>query len=509
MAMTNLATKSVKAAGWVGMSQAVRLVLQFVVNVMLARLLRPSDFGLLAMVVVFTNLAWVFVEFGLSSALIQKQDLTEEHIHSSFWFNLAMGLGLTVLFAASAPFIASFYESPRLLPIIIAIAPTFLIFSFGIIPTSLLTKSLRFKPLAISETVAFILGGSAAVTMAFLGLGVWSLVWQQIIAALVSVFMLWSFTRWRVRFVFKWSRLKDLLGFGLNLTGFNFVNYFSRNLDNMLIGKYLGSAPLGFYNLAYKLLLFPINNIALVLGRVMFPSLSSIQSDKARTRSAYVRANKFIVTITLPLMVGLFILAPEFIKAFFGSKWEDAIPLVQILAIVGMMQPISHTTGWIYMSQGRTEIMFRWNLVYLAVTALGFVVGLRWGVEGVAAGYATTSYLLIYPGLAIPFRLVDLKIRHFMRQLVMIFISSGVMGITVLGTRYLLEKAGMRSEMLLLLLCVAVAIVTYSAVLYLLDRTILPEVLNLLKQARMKGSPATELESAGETKHGSGGLPGK
>jgi PST family polysaccharide transporter len=272
----DLTTKTVQGVGWTGTSQFIRLLLQLGITAILARLLTPTDFGLLAMVVVFTNLVMIFRDFGLTAALIQRKGVTEEHLSSSFWINILTGLLLAFLLAALAPVIAYFYGEDRLTLIIIVLASTFFISSFGIVQTALFTKELNFKPLAVIEILAVAISGTIAVFMAFSGFGVWSLVWQQVISSFVIVISLWTLSSWRPKILFQWQRVKELLGFGLNLTGFSFVNYFNRNLDNLLIGKFLGSASLGFYNLAYQLLLFPLSNISSVIGRVMFKAVCVI-----------------------------------------------------------------------------------------------------------------------------------------------------------------------------------------------------------------------------------------
>ena len=487
-----LTTKTVQGVGWTGTSQFIRLLLQLGITAILARLLTPTDFGLLAMVVVFTNLVMIFRDFGLTAALIQRKGVTEEHLSSSFWLNILTGLLLAFLLAALAPAIAYFYGEDRLTLIIIVLASTFFISSFGIVQTALFTKELNFKPLAIIEILAVAISGTVAVVLAFSGFGVWSLVWQQVISSFVIVISLWTLSSWRPKFLFRWQRVKELLGFGLNLTGFSFVNYFNRNLDNLLIGKFLGSAPLGFYNLAYQLLLFPINNISQVIGRVMFPSLSAIQDDKSSVRNIYIKGTRYIAAVTFPLMMGLLVVAPQFIMVVFGSQWERSIFLVQILALVGLMHSIGTTVGWIYQSQGRTDIMFRWGIFSVAVIAIAFVLGLRGDVEGVTVAYAIASLLLAYPSFAIPFRLIDLKFSHFIKQFSSIFLAMIGMGGIVFAMRFFMENVLGVSDLVTLILTAVVGVVSYAGVLFVLDKNLYREVFLLLKQ--LKPSPPAVIE---------------
>jgi PST family polysaccharide transporter len=326
--------------------------------------------------------------------------------------------------------------------------------------------------------------------MAFSGFGVWSLVWQQVISSFVIVIFLWSFSNWRPKILFRWQRVKELLGFGLNLTGFSFVNYFNRNLDNLLIGKFLGSAPLGFYNLAYQLLLFPLSNISSVIGRVMFPSLSAIQDDKSSVRYIYIKATRYIAAIACPLMMGLLVVAPQFIMVVFGSQWERSIFLVQILALVGLTQPIGATVGWIYQSQGRTDIMFRWGIFSTVVYAMAFIIGLHWNVEGVVIAYAIAGYLITYPAWAIPFKLINLKVGYFIKQFKSIFLATIGMGGIIFAIRLFMKTSMGTTDLVTLVLTAVVGAVSYAGLLFVLDKSLYHEVFQLLKQ--LKPSPLDE-----------------
>ncbi len=479
-----LTTKTVGGIGWSGISQVIRLLFQLGITAILARLITPNDFGLLAMVVIFTNFARIFCDFGLSAALIQRKRLTEEHLSSIFWINVLTGLILAVILAALAPAIAHFYNESRLISIVVVLASTFLISSFGIVQTALFTRELKFRLLVIVEILGVAISGTAAVVLAFSGLGVWSLVWQQVVSSFVIVILLWAFSSWKPKFLFRWQRAKELLGFGLNLTGFSFVNYFSRNLDNLLIAKFLGASPLGFYNLAYQLLLFPLANLSHVVGRVMFPSLSIIQDDKTKVRYAYMKATRYIAAITFPLMIGLLVIAPQFIRVIFGPQWERSIFMVQILALAALLQSIGTLNGNIYWSQGRTDIQFKVGIIFTILTAFGFVIGLRWDVEGVAIAYAIVTFLLAYPSLAIPFKLIDLKFSHFVRQFDSISSATIGMGGIVFALRFLLQDTLGTANWITLISTVALGVASYTGLLFIFDRMIYREVFQLLRHLK-------------------------
>ncbi len=482
--MNNLRERTVKGIWWVTVAQLLRLFLTFVVTAILARLLEPDDFGLVAMVVVFTNFAAILNDIGLPAALVQKKEITEEQKSSSFWFNLLEGLLITLILIAFSPLIARFYSKSQLMPIVMVLSSTFFISSFGMIQAGLLAKDMDFKKIALIETSSAFVAGAAAVAMAFTGFGVWSLVSQQVITSLVMAVMLFSLCEWKPKPVCRWRPISKLFRFGINLTGFNVINYFSRNLDNLLVGKFLGSISLGFYSLAYRVFLLPLQTISGVVGRVMFPALSTVQGEKARVREVYIRATRLIALVTFPMAVGLLVVAPQFIRIFFGDKWSRTILLIQILALVGLIQSIGTTVGWIYQSQGRTDVMFRWGMFATSLTIAAFFIGLRWDVEGVAIAYAVVSFLLAYPAFYIAFRLIDLNVLGYFRRLGTIVISAAIMGIAAYMLRIFLERSLGLGDIVVFVLTVVMGIMVYMAAILLIDRSLLLDALEALKALR-------------------------
>jgi len=478
----DLKTKTIQGIGWSGISQVVQLLFHFILIAILARLLTPDDFGLLAMTVVFTGFVMIFCDFGITAALVQHKRITEEHLSSSFWINILTGFVLTLLLVISAPLIANFYNESRLTLIISMLSITFFIHSFGAVQTVLFTRELNFKSLAVAEILSVLISGIIAIILAFSGFGVWSLVWQQLSSIFIKVIFLWKFSNWKPKFLFKWQRLKELLGFGLNLTGFSFINYFNRNFDDLLIGKFFGSVSLGFYNLAYQLLLFPLSNISQVIGRVMFPSFSIIQNNKDRISHLYIKATRYIATITFPLMIGLLVVAPQFIKVVFGLQWERSIFLVQIFALSGLLHSLGTTVGWIYQSQGRTDIMFRWGFFSSIIVVTAFIIGLRWNIEGVAVSYAIAGLLLAYPSFAIPFKLIDLKFGYFVKQFKSISLATIGMGGTIFTLSVFMNSILGMSDLIILISTIIIGIISYISILFVLDKSFCREIFYLFKQ---------------------------
>ena len=489
----DLRKKTVKGVTWTIASQAARLLINLVVMVILAHLLNPKDFGLIAMVAVFSNFFFLLNDLGIPSAIIQKKDVTEVDLSSAFWVNLFEGLLITGLFLVLAPVIAGFYSKSVLKPIIMVMSMLFTISSLGMIQSALFSRKMNFKTLAIVEIVSAALGGGVAVTLAATGFGVWSIVFQLLTNALVLAVLLFSLSEWRPRLILRWQPTRRLLGFGLPLLGFNFVNYFNRNLDNLLIGKYLGARQLGYYDVAYKSLLFPLQNVSSVIGRVMFPALSKLEEDKARVRAAYIRATQYIAVITFPLMAGLAVLAPQLVRAALGPKWERAIFLVQVLALIGGLQSLYTTMGWIYLSQGRTGVLFVFGVVMAVVYAGAFVVGLHWQVEGVAVAYVIAFLVLLYPYYAIPFKFIDMKVWYYAKQFKAIALATVGMAAVMVGFRFLFERVLGLGDIVILISVSIIGATCYLGLMLLLDKTFIGGLLRTAREIVSPEAPSKDL----------------
>jgi PST family polysaccharide transporter len=456
----SLRQKTISGLWWSFLSQGGKQVGQFIITVILARLLSPDDFGTLAMVTVFTNFVMIFSEMGMSSALIQKQDVHDRHYYSAFWLNLVVGAGLTVTFMAVSPLIAWFYKKPELIPILSVVALNFLFSSFTIIQQTILTKEMNFKSLAVRDVVAVILAGVIGITLAYCGFGVWSLVCQFLGFTLVNAVLLWRLSAWRPRFQFAMSDIKDIFHFSANLTGFNTVNYFARNIDQLLIGKVLGAEMLGYYSLSYKIMLYPLQNISWMVSRVMFPAFSKIQNDLEKVRNVYLKMVKAISLVTFPLMAWLFAAAPEFVLVFLGDKWGPMVIVIRIFCFCGMIQSISTTMGNIILSQGRTDINLRLGLLGTAASTLAIILGIKGGIVGVALCYTLEQFIWLPYAQSVANSLIKIQFKIFAKQLT----NSAVFSLFLLFLLSFLKASfkGLEYPYQLLLL-IGVTAIVYSA----------------------------------------------
>jgi len=402
----DLRKKTIKGIFWSFLSQGGKQVSQIIIITILARLLSPDDFGTLAMVLVFTNFAMIFSEMGMIGALVQKTDTRDRHYHSAFWLNIIVGIGLTLIFMVSSPLIAWFYKKPELKPILFIVSFNFIFSSFTIVQQAILTKEMDFKSLAIRDIISMILGGIVGIIMAYHGFGVWSLVYQLIVTTLMNACLLWVLSSWRPKFEFAMADIKDIFNFSANVTGFNVLNYFSRNLDQLLIGKFLGPIALGYYSLAYKIMLYPLQNISWVIIKVMFPAFSKIQDNIREMRLNYLKMIKAISLVTFPLMAWLFCVAPEIVHIFIGDKWKPVIILIRIFCFCGVAQSIGTTAGTIYLAKGKVDLQLKLQILGTLNVIIAIFIGLKYGIIGVSLAYTIQAVLWVLINMGIVLKLI-------------------------------------------------------------------------------------------------------
>jgi PST family polysaccharide transporter len=422
---------------WTASSQLVRESLRFIIAVALARLVAPEDFGLVGMVTVFTGFANLFREMGFGSAIIQKQDIEERHLSSIFWLNIIAGISLTGIVGGCAPLLASFYAKPILIPLTLAVSLNFTIGSFNVVHNALMNKNLEFRRLSIIRIGSMLTAGVVAVAMALAGFGVWSLVANSVIAGIVQVVIMWHLSYWRPRFLWNLEAIRELFGFSFNLLGFRIFNYWTNNIDNLLIGKFFTAAVLGIYDRAFGLMRLPVQQIFAVLTSVMFPAFSVIGHDKKKVKEVFLRANRAIALVSFPMMLGLLVVAKPFILTLYGDPWKGVVPILQIFCITGIAQSLGTTVGWIYLSQGRTDLQFHWGIFAGIIRIAAIIVGIKWGIIGVAGALLLVTYVvLLYPGWTIPGRLIGLSFSEIVKNISGPFSCAVIMsaGVAACGT---------------------------------------------------------------------------
>lgn len=440
-------------------------------NVVLARLLAPEDFGLVAMAGVVLGFVDLFRDLGTGAALVRQKTVNPVLQSSVFWLNLAFGITMTLSMMALSPVIAALYREPRVQPVIMVMSLSFLLSSISIVQSGVMTRKMRFDAMAKIELSASALSYVVGIGAALLGQGVWSLVYQILTYTTLSTTLLWIVGDWRPQLVFVWAEVRGIMGYSLNLVGYNVFYYFAQNVDNLLIGRYLGTGALGVYDLAFKLMAFPMQAISAVFGKVMLPYYAQAQDDLPRFRHVFLQVARAIAFVTFPLMIGLFAAREHFVLTVFGADWAPMIPLLAMFAPLAAIRSVLTTTGSIYVATGRADLQLRWGIVSNLVVFAGLAIGLQWGVIGVATGFTVTALLLLYPNFMIPFRLVGLTLPALFKALRPTLLCTALM-LALLFTLDLLvaDRLG-HGAALVLLVCAGV--ISYTIFTWTLNREML------------------------------------
>lgn len=377
--------------------QGVHLVLQVGSTAILARLLAPRDFGLIAMVAAFVAFIGLFRDVGLTQAVTQKADLTHAQASNLFWINAAITLALSGLTILSSPLVVRFYSEPALGPITVVYALFLTMGGFGAMHQAVLVRGLQFKHVVYTEVAGQAIAIVIAVTLAYLGAGYWALVALPGARALAQTIGFWLVSPWAPGKPSRGAGISSLVIFGANVTGFNIVNFLARNLDNILIGWRWGAAALGVYAQAYVLVALPLGQINTPLSRVAVPMLARLQHEPDRYRQAYLRIVGVMCTLAVPIMATAIATADWIIVVVLGPGWGEAADILPWLALAGLFQPLTNTTGWLFMTQERTSEMFKLGIFSSGLAVLSFVIGLPYGALGVAISYALMDVFVRTP----------------------------------------------------------------------------------------------------------------
>ncbi|MGB7442987.1 MAG: MOP flippase family protein [Coleofasciculaceae cyanobacterium] len=482
----SLKQKAMKGVIWSGLQKWGGHVISFSVFLLLARLLQPEDFGLVAMAGVFIAFMKVFLDQGFASAIIQRQEVEQEHLDTAFWVGFGSSLLLMLIAIASAELVASFYQEPELANVIRCLSISFPLKALNSVQSAILTRKFAFKTLAVRSLIAMTVGGTVGATMAFLNFGVWSLVCYQLSTSLVEVIVLWSVSDWRPGLKVSRKHLQELFSYGINVIGLNGLNFLNRYSDNLLIGRFLGSEALGYYTVAYRVLTVLIELLSKTTAQVAFPAFSKLQNEPKRLRNAFYKATQFTSLVSLPAFLGVFALAPEIVEVMFGSQWSPSIPVMQVLTSVGILQTISHFNGPIMMAMGKPGWRLGINTLGTGVNVISFILVVRWGILAVAAAYAVRAYLLSPINLWVLRKLIGVKILTYLNQLTAPLLGSLVMVLAIFGSKQLL--VGWLKDEAILVICITIGIVAYGLTMRLIAPKLFQQVLELVRSVLPKSA---------------------
>lgn len=479
----DISKAAIRGTAWRYVAMFTGKLMVFASTVVLARLLTKDDFGLVGYAVTVIAFLEGISDLGVTAAVIYFPD-DKRRVSTAFWVNQVTGLIFFVIIWFAAPSIAGFFQDDRVVDITRTLALTFPLLSFGYIHESVLLKRLSFKRSFIPSFLRSVTKGVASIAFAFGGFGAWSLIWGQLSGNLIASVAYWVVTPWKPEFIFDMRMAYEMLKYGVVFIGGELIAILLLNLDYLLVGRYLGSEQMGVYTLAFRLPDLLILEFARTLSNVLFPIYSHVrdQSSGGMAR-AFFLATRYISILTIPMGVGLALVAQPFIVVFFGEKWIDAVPVVQGIAIYATLLSIVHNISSVYWAEGRPQILTWIGLTRLAILfpTLFWAVTVTGSIVVVGWSQAVIAFVSALINLFVASRLIRISLFDIGRALRPAVLSSGVMALVVFG--FMTIAQGVFPIWLLLLSTVTLGGVAYLGMLWLVERDILVTAGNKLLSA--------------------------
>jgi PST family polysaccharide transporter len=485
MSLTRQVVSGVK---WSAAGRYGEQLLVLLATAILARLLAPDDFGVFGMALLASTAFTVVADLGTGTALVQRETISAPLISSVFWLNVGLGVLYCAVAYVAAPLVALFFTEPLVAPVLRVLAGTLVLGGISAVPQALLVRRLAFDRLAGAQLLAVALGAFAGVAMAVAGFGVWSLVGQQLTRGVAEAGLLLLGARLRPSPVLRVDELRGVRQFSLSLTGAQIGSYLIRNLDNILIGRVLGSTLLGYYDIAWRLIQYPLVAVTSVANRVLLPALSRLQTQEERFALAYLRSSAAVAFVSAPAMVVLFVLAEPTVRLLLGEAWVPAAPLVMVLAPVGLFQSVGAMTGNLYVARGATGRLLAWTLLAAPVTAAALLFGVRFGVTGVAISRLVANTLLSPLNFLLAAQGTSLRLRDLAKALKPVALASTVVGVVAVAARLGLESLGIQQPVVIVLVGSALGVLAYIGILMASRPRVLGEILETLGLAGVPGT---------------------
>jgi O-antigen/teichoic acid export membrane protein len=479
-----------RGVGWTMASQGAMQTMALLTSIVVARFLSPHQVGLASEAVVFVSLTLVVGDFGFGAVIVQRQRVSEDEVSTLFWAVCLLGLILTAFGIAISGAVADLYGEPEVQRLFAVMAITFAVTAPGIVQGALLTRELRFRNLELRTIAATVTSCTTAIVLAALGAGPWAIVAQTITMAAVSTLLLWRSSPWRPRLVFSVSYLRDVREYAGHVLGSKLVIWANANVDNLLVGRFLGAAPLGAYSLAFAVALTPVNRIAMPITQVFFPAFSRMR-EKGQIADVWLRSTRILAFVVVPSMLGLVVVGPDFVRAVFGHKWVHAGPVMQVLAAVALFQTLTSLNDVILAAINETRLLFWFRTTVSVVTLAAFAAGLPWGITGAATGYLIACAVLHPAYVWLTVRALGITVRAWIQSVFRVFVAGGAMCLVLVGLRVAMVHYGTPVGVRL------AALVVWGAVLYLAVAVrLMPDVRVEVSEALARRRAAREAAGA-------------
>ena len=477
MSEQTLKQATTKGLFWSSVERFSNQGVQFVFSIILARLLSPSDYGIIAMVTIFFAVAQSFVDSGFSNALVRKTDRVEEDLSTCFYFNIGVGIIAYIVLFLIAPLVANFYNQPILSPIIRITGLGVILNSLCVVQQALFTIKIDFKSQAKITLSATVISGIVGILLAYQGYGIWALVWQGVASSIVRMGLLWLMSKWRPRTGFSKSSFNYLFGYGSKLLASGLLDTIYNNIYPIVIGKFYNPAQLGNYSRALGWAQLPSANITSILQRVTFPVLSAIQDDSLRLQNSYRRLLKLSAFIVFPLMMGLASMASPLIRVILTAKWDGCVLYLQILCFALMLYPIHAINLNLLQVKGRSDIFLRLEIIKKIIGVVILIITIPLGITAMCLGMVFSSIICLIINTYYTSRFIDVGLLTQLKELKIILINSLVMG----GGIYILTSF-IDIEGLKLVMGIVIGLLFYFIGSFYFSKAELQEVISLIKK---------------------------
>lgn len=469
--MTNdVITQAKKGLRWIGIGQIGNRFLSMASTIVLARLLMPSDYGIIALARLVLGFIMLFNAWGIDAAIIVEKKRVREIANAAFWINLLIMVGLAAITFISAPYIKRFYEVEILYPILIWMGFGLILQSLELVPRALLTKEMNYKYLTAVILSVELVTNSLVILLAFMGFGVWSLVIPQIIASPLRTVPLMLKTGWRPTLAFSKADVTGLLHFGKNVLGSELTRYINQNTDYFIIGRLLDNVKLGYYTFAYNLANWPVENIVKLVNQISLPTLSKFQTDIKELRNMFFKITQMISLVTFPIFGILLGVTGELISVVFGEKWLPSVTVLQVIIIYGIIRSIFAPSGRIFLVLKKPELIFYINLCQIPFLIGGIWFGVNnYGIIGAAVAVASVLSIGGLATMIVVSRLINSSVMNYIKSLIPGAIATLIFLLPGKFLKSLLFSYSL-NPYLILVVYTLFAVITYSVSLFLINR---------------------------------------
>jgi len=472
--MNNLKQTTINALFWRGIEIYGQQGIHFVIQIILARLLLPEQYGLIAMLAIFIALAHAFINSGFAQALVQKKNITLTDESSVFYFNIIISIITTSILWFIAPKIAAFYKQPLLTPLTRVLSLNLIIDALSQIQKTILTRKIDFKSQLKVGVSASLLSGVFGIIMAYRGFGVWALVGQQVSRSLMQTTIFWLVSDWRPAFIISFNSLKGMFSFGSKLLFSGFLNTFFNNIYLVVIGRLFTPEALGFYTRAKSIQQFPVSNLTTIISSVTFPVFARIQDQRNKVKIGAQQSLMILIMIIAPCMLGLAIVARPLVSLVLTDKWLPCVPFIQLLCVVGIIWPLHVINLNVLMALGRSDLFFRLEVLKKILIVISITITYRWGIHAMICGQVAVSILSYYLNSYYSGKLIDYPIREQIFNLAPYLAIAIVMAAGVYSIRWF----QIANDVILLVTQILIGVVIYATLAWILRMSAFTEIVN-------------------------------